>query len=259
MHILVTILLGLFAVFIMPVLIAAARYRLSGAVQWHTADRGSAGLLPAASDPAANVTILAARTVRWRGVVASHCWIVVKPAGARAYTRYDYTAWGEPIRRNAFVADGRWFGAMPSLVYTAAGEAAAAMIPQIEAAVRAYRWRHVGDYRAVPGPNSNSFVAAIIDAVPGLHAVLPPTAIGKDFPPDHRRLRRTATGLALSFGGLAGLRIGWVEGFEVNLLGAVAGLDWRRPALKLPAIGRIGLLPIARGERAAPATRAAAV
>jgi hypothetical protein len=37
------------------------------------------------------------------------------------------------------------------------------------------------------------------------------------------------------------VRIGWVEGLEINLLGAVAGLDWRRPAIKLPAIGRIGI------------------
>jgi hypothetical protein len=30
-------------------------------------------------------------------VVATHSWIVVKEAGAAQYSRFDYTAWGEPI------------------------------------------------------------------------------------------------------------------------------------------------------------------
>jgi hypothetical protein len=50
----------------------------------------------------------------------------------------------------------------------------------------------------------------------------------------------SGTGLRLSLGGCAGLTLGWVEGIEFNLLGAVAGLDLRRPALKLPGLGRVG-------------------
>jgi hypothetical protein len=34
--------------------------------------------------------------------------------------------------------------------------------------------------------------------------------------------------------------VGWVEGIELNVIGLVAGLDIRHPALKLPAFGRIG-------------------
>jgi hypothetical protein len=240
LHLLAMLSLAVFCAFVLPVLIAALRFRFGHRVTWHTADRSSAGLLPPASDPTTRVRILAARTVSWRGVVAHHCWIVIKPHNARTYTRYDYTAWGQPIRRNAFEPDGRWFGAPPSLVAAADAADAATMIPHIEAVVRDYQWRHIGDYRAFPGPNSNTFIAAIIDAVPGLHAVLPPTALGKDFPYDGRWLRRTATGVQLSWRGYLGVRIGWVEGFEINLLGAVAGIDWRRPAIKLPAIGRIG-------------------
>ena len=45
---------------------------------------------------------------------------------------------------------------------------------------------------------------------------------------------------------LAALKAGWVEGVEVNLLGLVAGLDLRHPAVKLPGFGRIGFdLPVA--------------
>jgi hypothetical protein len=35
--------------------------------------------------------------------------------------------------------------------------------------------------------------------------------------------------------------VGWIEGIELNFFGAVLGLDIRRPALKLPGLGRFGL------------------
>ncbi len=117
------------------------------------------------------------------------------------------------------------------------------MIPRIQAAIRDYAWRNQGDYRAWPGPNSNTFVAAVLDAVPGIRASLPPTAIGKDYPYDGRwvRLAPSGTGFRLSLGGYAGLTLAWVEGVEVNILGGVAGLDLRRPAIKLPGLGRLGM------------------
>ena len=127
------------------------------------------------------VRVFAAPTVRWRGILAVHCWIVLKPEGASTYTRYDYTAWGEPIRVNGFAPDGRWFGRHPELVFAADGETAAAMIPRMQAVIDSYTWRNRGDYRAWPGPNSNTFVAAVLDAVPEAAVVLPPTAIGKDY------------------------------------------------------------------------------
>jgi hypothetical protein len=78
--------------------------------------------------------------------------------------------------------------------------------------------------------------------VPELKAVLPPTAIGKDYPyhGDWFGLTASRTGLFVSLGGYLGLTIGWIEGIELNFMGGVLGLDIRRPALKLPAIGRFG-------------------
>jgi hypothetical protein len=113
----------------------------------------------------------------------------------------------------------------------------------MQVAIRDYAFRREGDYRAWPGPNSNTFVVAVMDAVPEIHAALPPTAIGKDFPYDGKWLRWTPsrTGASLTLDGYAGISIGWIEGIEVNFLGAVAGLDIRRPALKLPGLGRIGM------------------
>jgi hypothetical protein len=42
-------------------------------------------------------------------------------------------------------------------------------------------------------------------------------------------------------GGYVGLTIGWVEGVELNFFGGVLGFDLRRPALKFPGLGRIGV------------------
>jgi hypothetical protein len=117
------------------------------------------------------------------------------------------------------------------------------MLPNVRSAVESYQLRNYGDYRAWPGPNSNTFVAAILAAIPELRVALPPTAIGKDFPYDGEILGLTAsrTGMRITLGGYLGLTIGWVEGIEVNVLGAVFGIDLRRPAIKLPGVGRLGL------------------
>lgn len=40
--------------------------------------------------------------------------------------------------------------------------------------------------------------------------------------------------------GVLGVKIGWVEGLELNVFGLVAGLDLRRPGVKLPGFGRVG-------------------
>ena len=237
--------IALLLLLVVPISLSAAKYFAGDrSVDWQIADRSSAGLLPpAAAHPDALVRVFAARTVRWRGIFAVHSWIVVKEAGAKAYTRYDYTAWGNPIRVNGFAADGRWFGDTPQIVAAADGEAAAQMIPKIRAAIQDYKPRAYGDYRAWPGPNSNTFVAAALAAVPELKTTLPPTAIGKDYPFQGSWIGLTPsrTGVFATLGGYLGISAGWVEGIELNILGAVVGVDWRYPAIKLPGLGRIGM------------------
>ncbi|MGZ8389475.1 MAG: DUF3750 domain-containing protein, partial [Rhodoplanes sp.] len=103
-------------------------------------------------------------------------------------------------------------------------------------------YNQAGDYRIWPGPNSNSFTAAILRAVPELGVALPPNAVGRDFRAGFYAGRTdSGTGVELNLRGFAAMKFGWVEGVEVNLLGLVAGVDVRRPALKLPGFGRIGI------------------
>jgi hypothetical protein len=121
------------------------------------------------------------------------------------------------------------------------GQAAEALIPKIEAAVKGYQYASAGDYRIWPGPNSNTFVATVLRAVPELGATMPANAIGRDFRPfPYVGASDSGTGIEASLWGVLGVKLGWVEGIEVNMLGLVAGIDLRHPALKLPGFGRIG-------------------
>ena len=233
--------------FLVPVIARAGFYALGDAPRsYRDADWSSSGRLqPAASEPDARVLVFTGTTGGWKGVLSVHSWIVLKRANARDWTRYDVVGWGEPLRRNGWAPDGRWYGNPPVAIVDLRGTDAEKLIPKIEAAVNDYRYRHFGDYRIWPGPNSNSFVAAVLRTAPELGVALPSNAVGRDFrdgfyagPTDSR------TGLELNFWGYAGLKAGWVEGLEVNLLGLVAGLDLRHPALKLPGYGRIGFGPV---------------
>jgi len=108
---------------------------------------------------------------------------------------------------------------------------------------REYWFRAYGDYSPWPGPNSNTFVQAVLDAVSGLKAVLPPMGMGKGYPYHGRwfGLTGSRTGMFVSLGGYLGLTIGWIEGIELNFVGGVLGFDIRRPAVKLPGLGRLGV------------------
>jgi hypothetical protein len=44
---------------------------------------------------------------------------------------------------------------------------------------------------------------------------------------------------------MLGIKIGRVEGVELNFLSLVAGLDTQHPAVKIPAFGRVGMDPLA--------------
>ena len=238
-------LLLILVVFLLPVGLHAAVWANSERPgSWNRADWSSSGLLPAPRrDDPASVMVLAARTGGMKGAVATHSWILTKPAGAPRYDRYDVVGWGTPVRRNAYPADGRWYSNDPIVHYRLEGDEAARLIPRIERAVREYRWRKRGDYSIFPGPNSNTFVASIARAVPGFDAVVPPTALGRDYPADGRWFvpAQDGRGMRLSLGGYAGLVLGGVEGIEVNFLGTVAGFDPRTGTLKVPGWGAVRL------------------
>ena len=214
---------------------------------WSQARWDSAGVAPAPErHPEAIVQVYGARAWGWRGIFGVHTWIAFKRENARAWDRFEVVGWGvqrgvRAIRHNRHAPDGFWAGSPPELLGELRGEAAARAIPAIEAAIESYP--HDRLYRLWPGPNSNSFTAHVLRAVPGLDIELPPNAIGKDFLGPWRFLAPapSRTGFQLSLFGLAGLTLAMNEGVEINLLGFTFGLDITRPAIKLPGLGRLGM------------------
>lgn len=239
--------LSLLALLVVPVLINLCLPDARGGVPWHQARRDPTGLAPdPATTPEAVIQVYAAPAVSWRGVFSVHTWIAVKPSEAPRYTRYEVVGFGvangaPAVRVDRMGPDNHWFGARPHLVMERRGAGVDALIDKIRAAVASYPYPHA--YRPWPGPNSNTFTAYIARQVPALGLSLPSNAVGKDFLP-HGALFAAApsgSGFQLSFYGLAGILVAAEEGFELNLLGLTAGIDGAAPALKLPAIGRLGM------------------
>lgn len=217
----------------------------AGAQDWRATIRDPVGLAPApATTPEPVIQIYAARVRGFRGVFGVHTWIAVKPAAATEYTVYEIIGWRLRWQDTALVVrhrapDALWFGSEPEVVAEKRGTGVEELIARIDKAAYAYPW--AGEYTMWPGPNSNTFTAWVLRAVPELEADLPPTAIGKDY--SGVKLIGSAPsgkGVQLSIFGLAGLTVSGVEGFEVNLLGLTFGINPFDPSLKLPLVGRIG-------------------
>lgn len=154
------LLLGLL---VLPVLVSGCLPDGRGGVPWYEARRDATGLAPdPAGTPEAVVQIYAARAVSWRGVFAVHTWLALKPAGAERYTRYEVLGFGvangaPALRVDRMGPDNYWFGARPKILVDRRGPGVDAMIENIRAAIAHYPYPH--EYRAWPGPNSNTFTA----------------------------------------------------------------------------------------------------
>jgi Protein of unknown function (DUF3750) len=231
------------ALFVAPIIISVATHTPAAAA-WYAASREPTGLAPHPSlvrEPV--VQVYAARTFGWRGAFGVHSWIVVKRANAPVYKRYDVVFWGGPpfVRMDFATPDAQWFGSRPDLLVDRRGDGVEALIDEIEAAVKSYP--HHDTYRTWPGPNSNTFIAHIGRNVPSLRLDLPANAIGKDYRPFSGTIGRapSGTGVQVSVFGLLGVLVAPEEGFEINLLGLSLGADIAEPALRLPALGRVGV------------------
>jgi Protein of unknown function (DUF3750) len=208
-------------------------------------ERGPSDQAPdPATTPEPVVQVYAARTVGWRGVFAVHTWIAMKPRDALAYTRYEVIGWRvyrgvAAVRVNRSGPDDYWFGARPERLVDLRGDGVDDVIARVESAITAYPYPD--RYRIWPGPNSNTFTAWVGRSVPDLRLKLPSTAIGKDFLPNGSLADTTpsGTGVQLSLFGVGGLAVGWEEGIELNLLSLNFGVEVKRPALKLPFVGRL--------------------
>jgi len=223
---------------------------LSGAVSlgrdYRIANRDSAGIAPdPAETPEAVVQVYAARALNWRGIFGVHTWIATKPENAPHFTVHQVIGWRvlrdlPAVFSETAIPDRNWFGNRPEIIAELRGKEATEAIAKIAEAVETYPY--VDEYRLWPGPNSNTFTAYVARKVPELKLDLPVTAIGKDYPVNGTLFERTpsGTGYQISLYGVLGILLSRQEGLELNLIGLSFGIDFARPALKLPFIGRLG-------------------
>lgn len=178
------VLVAILALFLFPLAVHAVFYSAKDRPgSFRAADWSSTGMLgPAAADREARLLVFTGRTGRWRGIFAVHSWIVLKPENSTSWSRFDVVGWGEPVRSNGWAPDGRWFGDTPRVLLDVRGTEAAAIIPKVQAAIEAYDYSHAGDYRIWPGPNSNTFTATVLRAVPELATTLPVERDRQGFP-----------------------------------------------------------------------------
>ena len=220
------------------------------ALSWEEASRESSNLAPLAHiDKEAQVQIYSAKAFSWRGKFSRHTWIATKEKDAESYLVYHVLLWGTYFGSDGVVViqedipDRFWYGAKPEIIFSASGKEAENLIEPIKAAVKSYPYQKL--YRAYPGPNSNTFVSHVIRQIPDLKIALPNNAIGKDWLCDENGVKffafsESKTGVQFSFYGMFGIIVAMVEGIEINILGLTFGIDFLHPAIKLPAIGRVG-------------------
>ena len=229
------------ALFVAPIIISVATHTPAAAA-WYAASREPTGLAPhpgLVREPV--VQVYAARTFGWRGAFGVHSWIVVKRANAAAYKRYEVVFWGgAPFVRMDFASpDAQWFGSRPDLLVDRRGEGVDALIDEIEAAVKSYPYHDA--YRTWPAEQQHlhrpyrpqrAELAARSSGECDRQGL--PAALG--------RIRTSAEryGVQVSLFGLLGVLVAPEEGFEINLLGLSLGADVAEPALRLPALGRVG-------------------
>jgi hypothetical protein len=178
----------------------------------------------------------------WYSQFADHCWIDLHQAGKQNWTRVeantDPEIW-DVAPEGAFDLQ-RWDRPVEILAIQTGADAARS-IPLILQQAKTVAQDF--EYRAFPGPNSNTYVARILNQVPGLNAELTHNSVGKDYTSSvSAGWTQAGDGLRLDVP-MLGASLGWQQGIELHLIGLTAGISFWPPALKLPILPRIGFEP----------------
>jgi hypothetical protein len=198
--------------------------------------------------PEMDIDMVVVKSVRlpdsepWYSLFATHTWIELHQKGEEEWLRIEANTSPRTQNLHPSIAthNVRW-GRDVELIAVFLLEDAAAMIPQILES--ADRHAQGFEYRAYPGPNSNTYVARILDDVPGMDVELPHNAVGKDYAPIiDAGITDSRDGLHLDIP-LLGASLGYQQGIELHLIGLTAGFSLWPPALKIPFLPRIGFSP----------------
>ncbi len=161
--------------------------------------------------------------------IARHAWLAVRKKGEKNFRRIEVGSFGS----GPFAGES---GIMLHAIWR--GKKAEKAIPCLYE--HQSRYRPGRKYLPWPGPNSNTFIEALLRRC-RLRADLPATSIGRDY--------RGLIGVSRTSGGtgiqletpLVGIKVGLKEGVEIHFFALALGIDLWPPALIVPfGPGRIG-------------------
>lgn len=201
----------------------------------------------------------------WYTRFAEHAWIDVKQGSEESWTRIEIGGPSSGVQVFSIEADEargthRWQNRV-SVLETLVGPSARTAIPKLLALAAAEKdfghtkTTHAPDggwtmqmmvaegrpYDAHPGPNSNTFIATLVEGTPELHAELHHNSVGKDYPRGFRAgITSSGYGVEADAGWL-GAGIGLRQGVELHVAQLTLGISLWPPALKLPILPRIGV------------------
>jgi len=171
----------------------------------------------------------------WYSRFAQHSWLDVRmqPDGVWIRLEIETPRSGVTLFRipdEEAYADRRW-GRAIHVRKAVIGEPGAEIAKQAIRLTRNRKWPH---YQAYPGPNSNTYVAELLEALPEIGTTLDANAVGKDF---QLRVGKSETGSGVEADAyILGLQLGLQEGIELHLLGFTLGLGLQPLTLKLPFV-----------------------
>jgi hypothetical protein len=190
------------------------------------------GLAPDPAVERGGSPVYSARTFGWRGAFAVHTWLAAKEPGADLYTRYEVIGWYSRMGHSAVSVTN-------TRIPTPMVQRRAAAHPRSSRRRCAGRHRQAaGGGRVLPAPDlyrrgrvpTATRSSRTSAGNSELRVTLPATAIGKDYLPagasSRHPERHGLPGLAWS---LLGVIAGGDEGFELNVLGLVTGIDFVHP------------------------------
>ena len=181
---------------------------------------------------------MAGPTRGWKGVMSVHSWIVIKGENDQSWRRYDVAGWGNPVRLNWWPPDRG--SASTAVVLDIKRRARAGADPRIEAAIKAYRYANAGDYRIWPGPNSNTFIAAVLCGAEAQrhHAA---EAVARDYRPWPYAGSPTAAPASRQTYGACSASSSAGSKASSSTCSARRRARLRHPAVKVPATAGFGL------------------
>jgi hypothetical protein len=175
---------------------------------------------------------------------AHHSWIDLKRGDERSWRRIEVLGSGSGVRRRdigpaSARADVRWGDRDVRLLACIDGPDARRIAEAVEARAEELSRRYRDDYRAWPGPNSNTLLADIGREVPGFGFRMHHNAVGKDYP-GWIEAGWTSSRTGVHVDTLpVGLALGLQEGIELHLLQLTFGVSLWPPRIQLPFLPEI--------------------